>query len=122
VQEVEVSSVGDSMAFDTTTLTLQAGHSVHLVFHNKAKMEMMTHDWFLAKQGTCDAVALAGFQKGEKAGYMDVSNKNLVAWTPVAHPGQTVETTFDAPEPGTWCAACSINGHWMAMKQTVVVK
>ena len=120
--EVQMSSVGNQMAFDKTTLTLPAGAEVHLTLKNTATVATLPHNWVLVKTGTEASVAAAGLKRGEPAGYVDVIDRDMLAFTPLAKPGETTEVTFTAPsEPGTYPYICTMPGHYMMMKGVLTV-
>ena len=117
-----MSSVGNQMAFDKTTLTLPAGAEVHLTLKNTATVATLPHNWVLVKTGTEASVAAAGLKRGEPAGYVDVIDRDMLAFTPLAKPGETTEVTFTAPsEPGTYPYICTMPGHYMMMKGVLTV-
>ncbi len=120
VVELSIASVGDTMAFDKTKLTAPAGSKVHLVLKNAGKMAAMKHNWVLVKKGKEAEVALAGLEKAPDAGYV-VPGDDVLAYTPLAEPGQTVEVTFDAPPAGTYPYICTFPGHYMVMKGELTV-
>jgi azurin len=76
----------------------------------------------LVKTGTEAAVAAAGLKTGEGAGYVDVRDHDMVAHTPQAKPGETVDITFTAPDtPGAYPYICTTPGHYMMMKGVLTV-
>jgi azurin len=119
--ELEIASVANTMTFDKKTLTVPAGAEVHLVFKNNATMETLPHNWVLVKPGTEASVAAAGLKLGEAAGYLDVSDKDILVHTPTSKPSQSTEVTFTAPDPGTYPYICTVPGHYMLMKGVLTV-
>jgi azurin len=120
--ELALASVANTMAFDKTKLTVPAGAEVHLTIKNNATMATLPHNWVLVKPGTEASVAAAGLKLGEPAGYFDVRDKNALAHTPMAKPGETSEVTFTAPtEPGDYPYICTYPGHYMMMKGVLTV-
>lgn len=128
--EVQVASVGEQMLFDKTALTASAGQPVHLVFVNKSHSTTMQHNWALVKPGTEASVAEKGLLCSGKGAYrcpsgvnyVDTSDTNLLAFTPQAKAGETVEVTFNAPEePGVYPYICTFPGHYMMMKGKLTV-
>ena len=118
----KITSVGNTMLYDVTTFTVSAGQPVHLVFHNNSTMKLLPHNWVLVKPGTEAAVAAAGLKKGEAGGYLDTQDADVIAYSPLAAMGATVEVTFNAPSaPGTYPYICTVPGHYMKMKGTLVV-
>src|SRR4051812_16405120 len=67
---LEISSVGDTMAFDKTVLEAKAGSTVKLTFHNVATSPAMSHDWVLVRAGKEEAVAMAGLTAGQAKDYL----------------------------------------------------
>jgi len=119
--ELTLASVGNTMTFDKTALTVPTGAEVHLVFKNNSTMSTLPHNWVLVKSGTEAAVAAAGLKLGERAGYLDVSDHDVLEHTPLAKPGESTEVTFTAPAPGKYPYICSVPGHYMMMKGVLTV-
>ena len=119
--ELEIASVGNTMAFDKKALTVPTGAEVHLVFKNNSTMSTLPHNWVLVKPGTEASVAAAGLKLGEQAGYFDVRDKDALVHTPMAKPGESSEVTFTAPDPGTYPYICTMAGHYMLMKGVLTV-
>lgn len=121
--EVQVTSVGNQMAFNVKEIKVSAGQPVHLVFKNTSTMTTMAHNWVLVKPGTEASVAARGLKMGETAGYIDVTDHNMLAHTPMAKAGETTEVSFTAPdEPGTYPFVCSFPGHYLFMKGALIVQ
>jgi azurin len=120
--EIQIASVANTMGFDKTKLSVPAGAEVHLTMKNNATMATLPHNWVLVKTGTEASVAAAGLKLGEPAGYFDVRDKNALAHTPMAKPGETTEVTFTAPtDPGDYPYICTFPGHYMMMKGVLTV-
>jgi azurin len=118
--ELQIASVANSMMFDKTALTVPTGAEVHLVLKNNATVSTMPHNWVLVKPGTEASVALAGV-KFDQAGYIDVRDHDMLAHTVQAKPGESIEVTFTAPEPGTYPYICTTPGHYLSMKGVLTV-
>jgi azurin len=120
--EIQIASVANEMKFDKTALTVPAGAEVHLVLKDNATASTLSHNWVLVKTGTEASVAAAGLKRGEPAGYIDVVDRDMLAFTPLAKPGETAEVTFSAPsEAGTYPYICTMPGHYMLMKGLLTV-
>jgi azurin len=119
--ELAIQSVANTMGYDKTALTVPAGAEVHLVFKNNANMATLPHNWVLVKPGTEASVAAGGLKYGEPAGYINMSDKDMIEHTPLAKPGETSEVTFTAPAPGTYPYICTVPGHYMLMKGVLTV-
>jgi azurin len=94
---------------------------VHLVLKNNATMATLPHNWALVKSGTEASVAAAGLKLGDKAGYIDVSDHDMLVHTPLAKPGESSDVTFTAPEPGKYPYICTVPGHYMMMKGVLTI-
>lgn len=120
--EFKLATVGNTMLYDVTTFTVSAGQPVHLILHNNSTMKLLPHNWALVKAGTEAAVAAAGLKKGEQAGYLDTESSDVLAYSPTAAMGATVEVTFTAPaQPGSYPYICTVPGHYLKMKGTLIV-
>jgi azurin len=119
--ELEIASVANTMAYDKIALTVPTGAEVHLTLKNNATMSTLPHNWVLVKAGTEASVAAAGLKLGDKAGYIDVSDHDMIVHTPLAKPGETTDVVFTAPEPGKYPYVCTVPGHYMMMKGTLTV-
>ncbi len=120
--EIQIATVANEMKFDKTALTVPAGAEVHVVLKNNATMSTLPHNWVLVKTGTEASVAAAGLKRGDPAGYIDTMDRDMLAFTPLAKPGETTEVTFTAPsETGTYPYICTMPGHYMLMKGLLTV-
>jgi len=119
--ELNIASVGDTMAYDQTALTVKSGQKVHLVLTNRATSPAMKHNWVLVQPGKEADVATAGMTAGESAGYVPAGNANVIANTPLSQPGGQVEVTFTAPPAGSYPYICTFPGHYTTMHGTLTV-
>jgi len=119
--ELQIGTVGDSMAYDTSSFTVKAGQTVHLVLTNHAHSQAMKHNWVLVKPGTEAAVATAGMKVGEAGNYVPVADADVLANTPLSQPGGQAEVTFTAPAAGTYTYICTFPGHYQTMHGTFTV-
>lgn len=117
---VEIASKGNRLEFDVTKLTMKEGERVKLVLVNKATLDVMPHNWVLIRPGTADKVGAAGQERAD-SDYV-VPSPDVLAYTPVAKHGQTVEVTFTAPAAGKYEYICTVMGHWITMKGELVVE
>jgi azurin len=118
--ELEVSSVGNLMAFKQTKLSVPTGAEVHLTFKNSGTQDVMQHNWVLVKPGKEASVAAEGLAKAPDAGYV-VPGPDVLAFTPLTKPGGTAEVTFTAPGPGNYPYICTFPGHYIMMKGVLTV-
>jgi azurin len=116
-----IESVGDTMAYDQSELTVHAGHRVHLTLTDRGTQPAMKHNWVLIRPGAQARVAAAGERAGLAHGYLPDNDPDIIAHTPLAEPGQTAEVTFDAPPAGRYPYECTSPGHWQSMHGTLIV-
>jgi azurin len=120
-------TAGDTVKYDKTELTAKPGETLHIVLKNNGTMPKMAmaHNFVLLKLDT-DVVAFntAAFNARETDFVPPSMKASVIANTPLAGPGETVETTLKAPaKPGTYTYLCSFPGHFaLGMKGTLVVK
>ncbi len=118
--EISITTVGNTMAYSTSALTVRSGQSVHLTLKNAATDPTMSHNWVLVKPGTLDEVAAEAQKAGESAGFIPLV-ADVLAHTPQVRPGQTGDVTFSAPDPGAYPYLCTNPGHAQSMKGVLTV-
>jgi azurin len=118
--EISLGTVGNTMVYSTSTLTVRSGQTVHLTLKNQATDATMSHNWVLAKPGTQDSVAAEAQKVGEAAGFIPLV-ADVLAHTPQVKPGQSGDVTFTAPEPGAYPYLCTNPGHAQSMKGVLTV-
>jgi azurin len=118
--EISLGTVGNTMVYSTSTLTVRSGQTVHLTLKNQATDATMSHNWVLAKPGTQDSVAAEAQKVGEAAGFIPLV-ADVLAHTPQVKPGQSGDVTFTAPEPGAYPYLCTNPGHSQSMKGVLTV-
>jgi len=109
--ELTISTDGDLLAFKPAQLTCQTGVHVRLTFYHMGKYIRQDHDWVLTVPGAASAVAKAGLQAGESAGYLPAADRRVLAATPLCGKGEQVSVEFIAPAPGDYPFMCSYPGH-----------
>ena len=119
--ELVISSVGDTMAYDQTTLHVKSGQKVHLVLKNNAVSPQMTHNWVLVMPDKAAQVATDGQTAGEAANYVPLTS-DVIAHTVLSKPGGTFDVTFTAPDKGSYPYLCTLPGHAATMKGTLIVE
>jgi azurin len=120
-------SGSESMKYDMTTITAKPGETLHIVLKAIGTMPRiaMMHDFVLLKPGT-DAMSFANTLAADKPGtpLPPALKAKVIASTPFAAGGETVDATFKAPTaPGSYTYLCTFPGHFQSgMKGTLVVK
>ena len=117
--EVIIEPVGNQMKYATTEFSVEAGQEVTIIFNNTATSQAMSHNVVILQgddEATIKRVGEAGLQAGPSAEYVP-EDEAILANTPLAAPGETVEVTFTAPsEPGTYAFICTFPGHYVLMR------
>ena len=118
---------GDDMKYNVTTITARAGEPLRLRFVSTGTIPKvaMAHNVVVLKPAT-DVVKFVN----DGAMYRDsdfiapAMKDAVIAKTPFAGPGETVQVVFTAPsKPGRYPFLCTFAGHFQAgMKGTLVVK
>jgi azurin len=121
---LNLSTTGETMtemAYEPNRLTAPAGAEVTIILENKATAAAMIHNAVIIEAGKQSEVAEDGLAAGPDNAYVGES-EFIIAATPLANPGETVEVTFTAPsEPGTYQFICTYPGH-TAMKGILMIK
>ena len=122
--EILIKPVGNEMKFDRTTFSVEAGEEVTLVFENVATSPAMQHNVVVLNSNdnaAVNRVGQAAVAAGETSEYVP-EDPAILAYTPLAQPGETVRVTFTAPsDPGEYLYICTFPGHYMMMQGTMTV-
>ena len=119
--ELNIETVGDTMAYNTTNLEAKAGSTVKLTLKNNATSPAMQHDWVLVQPGSEQEVSLAGITAGAAKDFIPESPK-IIAHTKLTKPGETDTVTFTAPATaGDYPFICTFPGHYPMMKGVLKV-
>ncbi|WP_196269495.1 plastocyanin/azurin family copper-binding protein [Pontibacter rufus] len=125
VKELTLHAIGNSpeeMHFDLDTLKAEAGALIKLQLTNEAQDMPMVHNLVITAPGKYREVALAGEEAGASGNYVPAS-QNVIAASPIALPGQTIELEFTAPaRPGVYDFVCTYPEHWQRMHGKFIVE
>jgi azurin len=118
---------GDAMKYSLTAIEAKPGEklTVKVVSQGQMPKVAMAHNFVLLALGTDPQAFTAAAAAARATDFIPEAMKDKVlAHTPLAGPGETVEVTFDAPKaPGAYTFLCSFPAHFMAgMKGTLTVK
>lgn len=123
VVEIQLRTVGETMAdmeFSPKQIKISAGSSVIVILENEADAAAMVHNFVLIKRGSADDIYPLAIEAGPDNGYVP-DHEAIIAYTPMANPGETVKVEFDAPEAGIYQYICTYPGH-ASMKGIFVVE
>jgi azurin len=117
----------DDMKYDKTTIEAKPGETIRIRLTPKGTMPKiaMSHNVVVLKLGTDAAAFVAAGVSARATDFIAPEKKSqVIASTPLAGNGETVETTFKVPAaPGNYPYVCTFAGHFLAgMKGTLVVK
>jgi azurin len=118
---------GDDMKFSVTRITATRGERLRIVLGVTGTMpkSVMGHNVVVLKKGADAAGFVNASAVARGSGFIAPAfAPQILAATPLAGPGESVEITFEAPTaPGTYEFVCSFPGHYMAgMKGILIVK
>lgn len=119
--------VDNSMKFSVTAITAAPGETLKIVVKSTATMPKgaMAHNFVLLALGTkADAFVKAGASSPTTDYIAPAEKSKVIAATPLAGPGETVEVTFTVPDKkGVYMYVCTFTGHYLlGMKGTLTVK
>jgi len=120
---------GNQMKYRETEFTVAPGATIRLVFENTATSPSMQHNVVVLasmEEGLFQKVGEAGTRAGSTNDYIpqeESLREQILAYTPMSKPGETVEVTFTAPEEiGEYGYVCTFPGHWATMQGTMYVQ
>lgn len=119
---VEIACEGNTLAFDTISLTVHSGQRVTLTFANVSTI--FQHNWVLVAGGddVAEEVNQAATAGGPARDYIPTDSSAILAHTRLTDPGESDTVTFTAPPPGEYTYLCTFPGHYLAgMQGTLVV-
>lgn len=125
-QTVTLQPKGNQMKYKQTEFTVAPGQTVKLVFENTATSPSMQHNVVVltsADEAAFRQVGEAGMEAGSANDYVPEDMNQVLAYTAIAPPGETVSVTFTAPEEtGDYGYVCTFPGHWATMQGTMKVR
>ena len=116
----------EQMKYDKTRLTARPGEKIRIVLKAIGTMPKMAmaHNFVLLKPDASPLEVNNAAFNARATDFIPESQKDkIIAFTPLAGGGETVEVTFTAPKAGTYQFLCTFPGHFVqGMKGTLVVK
>jgi len=123
-EEFTVGAVGNTMTemkFDKKNITVQAGSWVRINLVNEGVDPAMLHNIVFVKYGTRKEVAKQSIEAGPDLQFVPKSS-DVIAYSDLADPGETVVLEFEAPEKGNYEFICTYPGHSEIMRGYFFVK
>jgi azurin len=117
----------DNLKYSVTHIDAKPGERLHLVLKSTGTIpkNVMAHNVVVLKKGADPAAFANASATARDTGYIPAAFKTqILASTPLAGPGETVDVTFTVPKaPGNYDYLCSFPGHFIAgMKGVLAVK
>lgn len=117
----------NNMTFDVTDIEAKPGELLTVRFTSITEYtpRQMSHNFVLLKQTVNVQAFIDASEKSAVNDFIDPKREDeVIAHTPMAAGGETVEVTFRAPErPSKYMYVCTFPGHFFAgMKGTLTVK
>ena len=117
----------DLMKYSVTAIAAKPGELLHVRLKNVGTLPKvaMAHNFVLLAKGTDPAAFTNAAATAGATGYIAPAMKaKVLASTPLAGAGETVDVTFKAPAaPGVYTFLCTFPGHFLSgMKGTLTVK
>ena len=123
-EEFTIGAVGNTMSemkFDTKNITVQQGSWVRIKLVNEGVDPAMLHNIVFVKYGTRKEVAKQSIEAGPDLQFVPKSS-DVIAYSDLADPGETVVLEFEAPEKGNYEFICTYPGHSEIMRGYFFVK
>jgi azurin len=120
--EITITPLGEEMRYEQTEFTVRPGQQVRLIFNNTATSQAMHHNVVVVRtRDDINRVGMEGMSAGPENQYVP-DDPAVLAYTPMAAPGETVEVTFTAPtQTGDYPYICTYPGHYALMQGTMRV-
>jgi azurin len=119
-------TASETMKYDKTQLTARPGEKVKVVLKAVGTMPkvVMAHNFVLLQAGASALEVNNAAFNARATDFIPESMKDkIIAFTPLAGAGETVDVTFTAPKAGSYPFMCTFPGHFAGgMKGTLVVK
>jgi azurin len=126
INHVTLRAIGNSLqdiAYDQDTIQVKAGALVKLKLVNEGAEQSMFHNVIFTYPDKYRLVATEGAKIGSSGNYTPLDSALVIAASPLAKPGQTVELDFEAPlKPGEYAYVCSYPNHYQRMHGILIVK
>ena len=105
----------NEIRYDIKTLKVPADKEITIALVNESTDASMPHNIVFIEQGTATDVGNAGYKFPDN-GFVDASDKNVIASSPLVQINETAYFSFTTPSAGDYEFICSYPGHWGRMK------
>jgi len=115
---IYITASGENMSemkFDKKVIRVPANKAITIALINKSSDATMPHNLVIIKKGSANQVGQGGYKYKENA-YVNPTDTNVIAHSPLVQIGETEYFSFITPSIGTYEFICSYPGHWSLMK------
>jgi azurin len=114
---ITIRSTGSALEFSPSRIAVRHGARVRIRYVNAGTLP---HNFVLVHNGDdIDLLGLAALDASE-TDYVPLEHDDkMIAHSPLAAPGDTVEVLFDVPPPGEYFFVCLYAGHYNMMVGTL---
>ena len=119
-----VGAVGNTMSemkYDVESITVKEGSWVRINLENKGIDNSMMHNIIFINYGTRKKVASEAIKIWPSQNFVE-NKKNIIAYSGVSNPGETITLEFKAPKKGNYEFLCTYPGHAEIMRGYFFVK
>ena len=119
-----IGAVGNTMSemkYDIESITVKEGSWVRINLENKGIDNAMLHNIVFISYGTRKKVASEAIKIWPSQNFVE-NKKNIIAYSGVSKPGETVTLEFKAPKKGNYEFLCTYPGHAEIMRGYFFVK
>lgn len=115
---VEMKSEGVELSYSVKEIRAKAGDILLIRYTNKSDMN---HNIVLVKdEADIRPVGIAALQAVSSDWIPEKEMHRIIAYTELAHPGETVELSFKVPPPGTYPYICTYSAHFTQMQGRLI--
>lgn len=118
IEEFTLEAIGNTMQdmkYSLENISVSSGNKVIINLINKGSDPAMIHNILIINFGSRKEVAMESIEAGQNLEFIP-NNKNVIAASKLAYPGDSVKLEFNAPEPGNYEFICTYPGHAEMMR------
>ena len=119
-----IGAIGNTMSemkYDIESITVKEGSWIRINLENKGIDNAMMHNIVFINYGTRKKVASEAIKIWPSQNFVE-NKKNIIAYSGVSKPGETVTLEFKAPKKGNYEFLCTYPGHAEIMRGYFFVK
>jgi plastocyanin len=116
--EVEIKTEGIELSYSVTELRAKAGDILRIRYINESDMN---HNMVLVREeADIRPVGIAALQAISNDWIPEKEMDRIIAYSALAHSGDTVVFSFKVPPPGTYPYICTYSAHWTQMQGRLI--